>query len=246
MAYRPLYEIAQEILNDWSKQKGGVNYAAKPYLEAMFALENMTDRYGADDAKSIVIYFLANAGLWRGEVAKRVKKELNAMYQGKALKESKNDIKIKKLISLLEATAGVKVGLKEEPTKKKVGNTYITDLGDVISFMYVHYYDPKYEHKSNFMLGPSHTAADSIKNKQGVVQVSGGRTAAGIIDILKIEKDFVKSYLPNLSPIRFPRDDEFSKKTGRQPGFNGGNDVKIRKIQKRNFDKMVLSLLTKK
>ena len=245
MAYRPLYQIAQEIKNDWSKQKGGVNYAAEPYLDAMFALENMTDRYGADNAKSMVLYFLSNAATWKGEVAKRVKKELNAMCQGKALKEAK-EIKIKKLISLLEATAGIKIGLKEEePTKKKVGNTYITDLGDVISFMYVHYYDPKYASKTSSLLGPRYAAADSIKNKQGVVQIIGGRTSAGIIDILKIKKDFVKNYLPYLSPIRFPRDDEFSKKTGRQPGFNGGDDVRIRKIQKRNFDKMVLNLLAK-
>ena len=55
MPYRPLYQIAQEIRNDWSKQGKGINYAAKPYLEAMFALDKMTDKYGADDAKGIVI-----------------------------------------------------------------------------------------------------------------------------------------------------------------------------------------------
>jgi hypothetical protein len=34
-----------------------------------------------DDAKTIVLYFLANAQTWRGEVAKRVKAELNLMVK---------------------------------------------------------------------------------------------------------------------------------------------------------------------
>ncbi len=73
---RPLYEIATEIRKDWGAK---VNYGAKPYLEAMACLTNVTDSYGADSAKSVVCYFLANAGQWRGEVAKRVKAELKKM-----------------------------------------------------------------------------------------------------------------------------------------------------------------------
>ena len=34
-----------------------------------------------DSGRSVVAYFLANAGTWRGEVARRVKKELNAMIK---------------------------------------------------------------------------------------------------------------------------------------------------------------------
>lgn len=45
----------------------------------MASLTNISDSYGADSAKSIVCYFLANAGTWRGEVAKRVKAELKKM-----------------------------------------------------------------------------------------------------------------------------------------------------------------------
>lgn len=112
MPYRPLYEIAQEIRNDWSKQGKGINYAAKPYLEAMFALDKMTDKYGADDAKTIVIYFLANAGTWRGEVAKRVKAELNAMYK-KPLAEANNK-KVSKLLEMLQEETGLKFGLKKK------------------------------------------------------------------------------------------------------------------------------------
>ena len=68
-----LSEIAALIGNDWRQ----LNYAAKPYLEAMFSLRSITDDYGMDSGSSIVAYFLANATSWRGEVAKAVKKELS-------------------------------------------------------------------------------------------------------------------------------------------------------------------------
>lgn len=74
---RSISEIAAEISKDWKP----VNYAAKPYLDAMYSLNSINDSYGMDSAKSIVLYFLANAGTWRGETAKRIKKELNAMLK---------------------------------------------------------------------------------------------------------------------------------------------------------------------
>lgn len=74
---RPLYEIAREIRKDWTK----VSPYAAPYLQAMFCLESITDNYGFDSGRSIVSYFLANAGTWRGETAKRVKAELKAMLK---------------------------------------------------------------------------------------------------------------------------------------------------------------------
>ena len=72
---RPIYEIADEIVSDWSP----VNYAAMPYLVAMRELDKITDDYYADSALSVVSYFLANARTWQGETARRVKKELNKM-----------------------------------------------------------------------------------------------------------------------------------------------------------------------
>jgi len=51
-------EIAREISADWAN----VNYAARPYLDAMARLDSVQDKYGYDDGKSIVLYFLANAG----------------------------------------------------------------------------------------------------------------------------------------------------------------------------------------
>jgi hypothetical protein len=75
-AARPLSEIANDIRLDWGSK---VNYAAKPYLEAMFDLRSINDRYGYDSADSIVRYFLSNASSWRGPVAKAIKAELKRM-----------------------------------------------------------------------------------------------------------------------------------------------------------------------
>ena len=72
---RPLYEIAREIKNDWKN----VYFGAKPYLDAMATLTSIDDNYMFDSAKTIVLYFLGNAGSWRGETAKRIKAELKAM-----------------------------------------------------------------------------------------------------------------------------------------------------------------------
>jgi hypothetical protein len=72
---RTLNEIAREIKRDWVK----VNYAAKPYLDAMACLDSVRDAYYLDSGDSVVRYFLANAGTWRGETAKRVKAELKGM-----------------------------------------------------------------------------------------------------------------------------------------------------------------------
>ena len=72
---RNLNVIAKEIRSDWKS----VNYGAKPYLDAMGCLENVSDNFGMDTGKSIVLYFLSNASTWRGETAKRVKAELKKM-----------------------------------------------------------------------------------------------------------------------------------------------------------------------
>jgi hypothetical protein len=73
---RPLYKIAEAISKDWGYK---VNYAAKPYLQAMFTLTNIDDYYHMDSAKEIVGRFLSNAGQWRGETAREIKKELKAL-----------------------------------------------------------------------------------------------------------------------------------------------------------------------
>lgn len=74
---RPLATIAREIRADWKN----VNYAAKPYLNAMASLNSINDSYYYDSARSVVSYFLSNASAWRGDTAKRVKLELRAMVK---------------------------------------------------------------------------------------------------------------------------------------------------------------------
>ncbi len=72
---RALHEIATDIVLHWAK----VNYAAVPYLGAMSTLIDIDQPYGYDSGKSIVAYFLSNATTWRGDDARRIKKELKAM-----------------------------------------------------------------------------------------------------------------------------------------------------------------------
>ena len=79
MSTRPIAVIADEITNEWGSK---INYAAKPYLEAMFSLNSVKDNYGLDSGKNIVLYFLGNAASFRGPKAKELKAELKA-----ALKE---------------------------------------------------------------------------------------------------------------------------------------------------------------
>lgn len=73
--HRPLSNIAHDIRRDWKN----INFAAKPYLSAMFDIDQISDQYMFDNGKSIVRYFLANASTWRGPVAKTIKSELKAL-----------------------------------------------------------------------------------------------------------------------------------------------------------------------
>jgi len=72
---RSIRSIALDIRKEWVK----VNYAAKPYLDAMLELDSINDKYYLDSAKSVVMYFLANASSFRNERAKALKAELKAL-----------------------------------------------------------------------------------------------------------------------------------------------------------------------
>jgi hypothetical protein len=83
---RPLYLIARDIFKHWPKPYFG----AAPYMGAMLHLESILgDHYGADSARSIVSYFLANAATWRGPEARRLKAELRALLSPSATKETR-------------------------------------------------------------------------------------------------------------------------------------------------------------
>ena len=72
-------DIAKLIGKDWKN----VYFGAVPYLEAMYSMEKITDKYYYDSGESIVAYFLSNATSWKGETARAVKKKLNNMLKGK-------------------------------------------------------------------------------------------------------------------------------------------------------------------
>ena len=77
MENRQVNTIAFDIINNWKKPYFG----AIPYLEVMTHLHTVNDMYMYDSGKSIVQYFLANAGTFRGEDAKRLKLELKQLLK---------------------------------------------------------------------------------------------------------------------------------------------------------------------
>ena len=74
---RPICNIAAEIRADWQKPYFG----AVPYMGAMLYLHSIDDSYGLDSARSILLYFLANASTWRGPTARKVKAEIREMLK---------------------------------------------------------------------------------------------------------------------------------------------------------------------
>lgn len=70
--HESLYRIAYVIEADWANPYFG----AVPYIEAMGSLDQITDTYGCDPAREIVLYFLGNASSWRGPVARDTKAQL--------------------------------------------------------------------------------------------------------------------------------------------------------------------------
>lgn len=72
---RPLYLIAKDIGKYWPNPYFG----ARPYIIAMESLDSIDDFYMQDSARSIVLYFLANAATWRGDKARQIKEELKEL-----------------------------------------------------------------------------------------------------------------------------------------------------------------------
>lgn len=81
MTHRPLYEYAQDIVSDYMDQGKSVYFAAAPYVNAMRYMDQVTDSYGAESGRTIVLTALSNLGSWRGPVARQVKAELRAIVK---------------------------------------------------------------------------------------------------------------------------------------------------------------------
>jgi len=70
-------EIAHAIAKDWTN----ISPYAADYLNAMKEIQDIEGAYYADSAKSVVLYFLANASSYRGENARSYKALLKAMVK---------------------------------------------------------------------------------------------------------------------------------------------------------------------
>lgn len=69
---KPLSTIAEIIRVNWNNPSP---YAV-PYINAMAQIRSINDSYYADTARSVVLYFLANAQGWRGDTARLIKAHL--------------------------------------------------------------------------------------------------------------------------------------------------------------------------
>jgi hypothetical protein len=70
-------EIAHAIAKDWTN----VSPYAADYLNAMKEIRSVEDNYHADSAKSVIMYFLANAGSYRGDNARSYKALLKELVK---------------------------------------------------------------------------------------------------------------------------------------------------------------------
>jgi hypothetical protein len=70
-------EIAYAIAKDWTN----ISPYAADYLNAMKEIRSVEDNYYADSAKSVILYFLANAGSYRGDNARSYKALLKEMVE---------------------------------------------------------------------------------------------------------------------------------------------------------------------
>jgi len=76
---RSLNAVAKDIRQSWKN----ISFNAVPYVEALEFLNRIEDTYIVGSGVSIVQGFLANAGSFRGEDARRIKAELKAMLERK-------------------------------------------------------------------------------------------------------------------------------------------------------------------
>lgn len=74
---RTFQQIAKDIKSTWLN----VYFGAVPYLEALLTLDTTDPEalYGIEKAGDIARYFLANAQIFRGADARRLKEELKTL-----------------------------------------------------------------------------------------------------------------------------------------------------------------------
>ncbi len=85
---RKVSQVAEDIVSAWideqSVRRGPVPMylvTAWPYLEAMLKMATVKEMYGMEEGEMVILRFLDNATYWRGERARVLKAELNAMLE---------------------------------------------------------------------------------------------------------------------------------------------------------------------
>jgi hypothetical protein len=76
-----IYYIAGIIESDFQEQKKRVPVPLAPYLDAMYSLETVSDKYGMDSGRSIIAYALSNMSTYKGVTAKAVKVKLRELLK---------------------------------------------------------------------------------------------------------------------------------------------------------------------
>lgn len=77
--FRPIHVIARDfakLIGADRARNPNAHFGAIPYLDAMRSLSAVSDNYGADDGKSICLYFLSNTAQLKGDKARELKNEL--------------------------------------------------------------------------------------------------------------------------------------------------------------------------
>ncbi len=75
---RPIHEIAKDIRKDWTK----IDPRTNEYLKCLERMDRVNDMVGMEYGDMVVAHFLAFAApRWRGEVARKIKAELNLVLQ---------------------------------------------------------------------------------------------------------------------------------------------------------------------
>ena len=75
---RPMREIAEEIRFDWPN----IGVEAEEWLCWLHAVDRVEPEWRGGDARWAIRNFLREAGGWRGERARQIKRELRQLLKG--------------------------------------------------------------------------------------------------------------------------------------------------------------------
>lgn len=81
LPHRPIRVIAREIASDFYLRGKSMPLPMSAYLKPMETVDSINDYFLLDSIEDIVLRFLANASVWRGDKAREIKKELKSILK---------------------------------------------------------------------------------------------------------------------------------------------------------------------